>query len=79
MRHVAPESTIQFPEVVEPLDLVHSDVCGKMNARSLGGAEYFITFIDDQTRGCMSSSAKMKSSSASSSGKLSWRSQVGGS
>lgn len=33
----------------EPLDLVHSDVCGKMNARTLGGAEYFLTFIDDCT------------------------------
>jgi len=22
--------------------------CGKMNARSLGGAEYFLTFIDDK-------------------------------
>ena len=31
----------------EPLGLVHSDVCGKMNAKSLGGAEYFLTFIDD--------------------------------
>ena len=30
----------------EPLDLVHSDVCGKLNAQSLGGAEYFLTFID---------------------------------
>lgn len=33
----------------QPLDLVHSDVCGKMNARTLGGAEYFLTFIDDCT------------------------------
>ena len=33
----------------EPLDLVHSDVCGKLNAQSLGGAEYFLTFIDDST------------------------------
>ena len=33
----------------EPLDLVHSNVCGKMNATSLGGAEYFLTFIDDRT------------------------------
>ena len=32
------------------LDLVHSDVCGKMNAKSIGGAEYFLTFIDDSTR-----------------------------
>ena len=32
-----------------PLDLVHSDVCGKLNVKSLGGAEYFLTFIDDFT------------------------------
>jgi hypothetical protein len=31
----------------EPLGLVHSDVCGKMNLPSLGGAIYFVTFIDD--------------------------------
>ena len=34
----------------EPLGLVHSDVCGKMNATSLSGGEYFLTFIDDNTR-----------------------------
>ena len=33
----------------EPLSLIHSDVCGKMNVKSLGGAEYFVTFIDDKT------------------------------
>ena len=33
----------------EPLDLVHTDVCGKLNTKSLGGAEYFLTFIDDRT------------------------------
>ncbi|CAB4011148.1 Retrovirus-related Pol poly from transposon TNT 1-94 [Paramuricea clavata] len=32
-----------------PLDLVHSDVCGKMSAKSLSGTEYFLTFIDDHT------------------------------
>ena len=32
------------------LQTVHSDVCGKMNEKSLGGAEYFLTFIDDKTR-----------------------------
>ncbi len=42
----------QFPtsnsgRAKEPLALVHSDVCGKVNAKSLGGAEYFLTFIDD--------------------------------
>ena len=34
----------------EPLGLVHSDVCGKMSAKSLSGAEYFLTFIDNTTR-----------------------------
>ena len=34
----------------EPLGLVHSDVCGKINARSLSGGEYFLAFIDDNTR-----------------------------
>ena len=28
------------------LDLIHSDVC-KMHSRSIGGALYFVTFIDD--------------------------------
>ncbi len=34
----------------KPLDLVHSDVCGKLNVKSVGGAEYFLTFIDDFSR-----------------------------
>ena len=29
----------------EPLNFVHSDLCGKMNEKSLGGAEYFLSFI----------------------------------
>ena len=33
----------------ELLDLVHSDVC-KMLVRSIGGAKYFVTFIDDFSR-----------------------------
>ena len=33
-----------------PLELVHSDVCGNMQHRSLGGAEYFLAFTDDHTR-----------------------------
>ena len=32
-----------------PLELVHSDVCGKMGQKSLGGAEYFLTLLDDKT------------------------------
>ena len=34
----------------EPLELVHSDLCGKLSTRSLSGAEYFVTFTDDKTR-----------------------------
>jgi len=33
-----------------PLELVHSDVCGKLECDSLGGAKYFVTFTDDATR-----------------------------
>ena len=33
-----------------PLDLIHSDVCGKIGATSLGRGEYFVTFLDDCTR-----------------------------
>jgi hypothetical protein len=32
------------------LELVHIDVCGPMQTRSLGGAYYFLLFIDDCTR-----------------------------
>ena len=31
------------------LELVHSDVCGKISTPSLGGGIYFLTFIDDNT------------------------------
>ena len=30
--------------------MVHSDVCGPMPHQSLGGASYFVSFIDDSTR-----------------------------
>ncbi len=32
------------------LELVHSDVCGPMKTTSRGGAQYFVTFIDDFSR-----------------------------
>lgn len=34
----------------EVLGLVHSDICGPFNTTSLGGAKYFVTFIDDKSR-----------------------------
>jgi hypothetical protein len=32
------------------LEIIHIDVCGLMQTRSLGGAYYFLLFIDDCTR-----------------------------
>jgi transposase InsO family protein len=34
----------------ELLMVVHSDVCGPLDALSLGGSRYFVTFIDDKSR-----------------------------
>lgn len=34
----------------EKLGLIHSDICGPMKIPSLGGAKYFVTFIDDRSR-----------------------------
>ena len=34
----------------EPLKLIHTDVCGPMSTNSIGGARYFVTFIDDNSR-----------------------------
>lgn len=32
------------------LELIYSDVCGPMRVQSIGGATYFVTFIDDKSR-----------------------------
>ena len=32
------------------LEIVHSDVCGRLEAKSLSGAEYFVTFIHNKSR-----------------------------
>lgn len=34
----------------ELLELVHSDVCGKVSEKSIGEAQYFLTFPDDKSR-----------------------------
>ena len=34
----------------EPLQLVHSDVCGPVSVQARGGYEYFVLFIDDYSR-----------------------------
>ena len=48
--HRFPFPTDGGKQADEPLELIHSDVCGKMSTKSIGGAEYFLTFIDDKTR-----------------------------
>ena len=37
-------------ESTQPLEIIHSDVCGPMNVNSVGGSRYFVTFIDDYSR-----------------------------
>ncbi|GAQ93540.1 putative transposon-encoded protein with Ribonuclease H-like domain and integrase-like domain [Klebsormidium nitens] len=35
---------------MEPLELVHMDVCGPMPVPSVGGSRYFATFLDDYSK-----------------------------
>lgn len=34
----------------ETLQIIHSDVCGAMETKSIGGARYFLLFVDDYSR-----------------------------
>ena len=49
------QTRISFPKEStkrenEILELIHTDVCGPMETRSLGGSRYFVTFINDKSR-----------------------------
>jgi hypothetical protein len=48
-REPAPKAATR-PRASRALQLVHSDLCGKIKPTSLGGSEYFITFTDDFSR-----------------------------
>ena len=37
---------------IEPLDLIHSDICDLKLVQIRGGYKYFITFVDDNTKYC---------------------------
>ena len=45
--HRAPFKPVGEVQSKKRLELVHSDVAGPMKTESLGGARYFVTFIDD--------------------------------
>ena len=49
-QHRLPFPAAESRRASDILGLIHSDVCGPMKNISLGGAKYFITFIDDKTR-----------------------------
>ena len=48
-KQVAASHPTTSPRESSPFDLVHSDFCGPMPHQSLGGASYFVKFIDDST------------------------------
>ena len=47
--HKTPFPRTERRPVEDPLEIEHSDVCGKLRNKSLGGAKYFVTFIDQKT------------------------------
>jgi transposase InsO family protein len=49
-QHRAPFPKDGATRATRPLEIVHSDVCGPMRTTSMGGARYFLTFIDDFSR-----------------------------
>lgn len=59
-----------FSQVIErksqqPLDIVHTDLCGPMENPTPSGNKYFMTMIDDYSRFCVVFLLKSKSESAS--------------
>ena len=42
--------SLHYETVRNSLELIHSNICGPMPERSLGGSRYVITFVDDCTR-----------------------------
>lgn len=48
--HKLPFAKLDSKKERKPLELIHTDVCGKISPQSIGKNEYFLTFIDDCTR-----------------------------
>ena len=58
-------ATLKSRQSREVCELIHSDLCGPMPVKSIGGSRYFITFTDDFSRNvtimCISSKEEVKS------------------
>ena len=48
--HRLPFQQSSVKRTSNPLELIHSDVCGKVGTQSLCSGEYFVAFLDDHTR-----------------------------
>ena len=48
--HRAPIPKVSDSRATQPLQLVHSDVSGPIEVESIGGAKYFVSFIDDYSK-----------------------------
>ena len=48
--HRIPVPKQSSSKTTQPLELIHSDVCGPMNIDSIGGSKYNLTFTDDYIR-----------------------------
>ena len=48
-QHITPFDSSER-HTIDLLELVHSDVCGKISKPSIRGAQYFLTFTDDKSR-----------------------------
>ena len=59
-QHRAPFPKDGATHATKPLEIVHADVCGPMRTTSMGGARYFVTFIDDFSRKVCVDMLKMK-------------------
>ena len=47
--HKLPVSKQSLNRATQPLELVHTDVCGPINVESIGGSKYMLIFTDDYT------------------------------
>ena len=48
--HRLPFQQSSVKRTSDPLELIHSDVCGKVGTQSLGNGDYFDNFLNDHTR-----------------------------